>query len=85
MGICFHLLSQVMLPSAKACFLVGRSIIHGREIDNASLLTRAARSHGFDALDVVERDIPARRKSFNPSHGKITKEHLIIFSLRRDQ
>ena len=82
MGICFHLLSQVMLPGTKACFLVGRSIIHGREIDNASLLTRAAHPHGFDALEVVERDIPARRKSFNLSHAKIMKEHLIVFSLR---
>jgi hypothetical protein len=82
MGVCFHLLSQVMLPGAKACFLVGRSIIHGREIDNTTLLIRAARPHGFDVHDVVERDIPPRRKSFNPSHGKITREHLIVFWLR---
>lgn len=81
MAACFALLSRVMLPEAKACFLVGRSIIHGREIDNIALLKRAADPHGFEFKDTVERHIPATRKTFNPSHGKITKEHVIVFSL----
>lgn len=81
MGACFCLLSQVMLPHAKACFLVGRSIIRGREIDNAALLRRSAEPHGFKFEGAVERSIPPSRKASNPSHGKITKEHVIIFSL----
>lgn len=81
MATCFALLSRVMLPSAKACFLVGRSIIHGREIDNTALLKRAAEPYGFEFKDAVERHIPANRKTFNPSHGKITKEHVVVFSL----
>jgi site-specific DNA-methyltransferase (cytosine-N4-specific) len=85
MGVCFNLLSRVMLPDAKACFLVGRSIIHGREIDNVALLRRSAEPHGFEFKGSVERNIPATRKTFNPSHGKITKEHVIVFSLSRSQ
>ncbi len=81
MAACFALLSRVMLPEAKACFLVGRSIIHGREIDNKALLKRAAEPHGFEFKEAVERHIPATRKTFNPSHGKITEEHVIVFSL----
>lgn len=81
MAACFALLSRVMLPNAKACFLVGRSIIHGRVIDNMALLKRAAEPHGFEFKEAVERHIPANRKTFNPSHAKIMKEHVIIFSL----
>lgn len=83
MGRCFWLLSRVMLSNAKACFLVGRSIIHGREIDNVALLQRAAEPHGFRFESAVERQIPATRKTFNPSHGKINKEHVIVFSSSR--
>src|SRR5207244_9403794 len=62
MAVCFSVLSRVMLPDSKACFLVGRSIIHGREIDNMALLKRAAEPHGFEMKDVIERNIPATRK-----------------------
>lgn len=79
MGICFELLSKVMRPQAKACFLVGRSIIHGRTIDNVALLQRAAHPWGFEPIGVVERRIPANRKAF--SHGNILQEHLIVFNL----
>ncbi|HEY73018.1 MAG TPA: site-specific DNA-methyltransferase [Thermoflexia bacterium] len=82
MHTCFQLLSQVMLPEAKACFLVGRSIIHGRVIDNATLLQRAAEPAGFIVKDVVTRNIPTTRKAFNPTHSKINREHLIIFGLQ---
>lgn len=82
MGYCFHLLAQVMKPGARACFLVGRSIIHGRIIDNVALLQRAAHPHGFLTEGIIERRIPASRKTFNPVHGKINKEHLIVFALQ---
>lgn len=82
MGNCFRLLSRVMLPHAKACFLVGRSIIHAREIDNVALLARSAKPHGFEVEEVVARNIPSTRKAFNPSHAKITKEHIVVFSLK---
>lgn len=83
MGACFQLLSRVMKPAAKACFVVGRSIIHGRAIDNVALLRRAAEPHGFAVEGTVERRILATRKTFNLAHGKIEREHLIVFALQR--
>jgi len=81
----FNLLSHVMEIGGKACFLLGRSIIHGRVIDNAALLQRASQSNGFVLEDSIERNILANRKSFNPKHGNITKEAILVFSLRRKQ
>lgn len=82
MGTVFHLLSKVMRPGARACFLVGRSIIHGRVIDNVTLLQRASEPYGFAIEDIVERQIPATRKAFNPANSKINKEHIIVFTLK---
>ena len=81
MSTCFSLLSEVMKPRAKACFLVGRSIIHGRTIDNVALLRRAAEPHGFAFDGSAERQIPLTRKAFNPKNSKINQEHVAIFSL----
>lgn len=81
MNVVFHLLAQSMKLGAKACFLIGRSIIHGRLVDNLALLRRLAGSQGFSEEGIIERRIPARRKSFNPAHGNINKEHLIVFKL----
>lgn len=83
MQACFRLLARVMLPEAKACFLVGRSIIRGRLIDNAALLQRAAEHEGFAVEGIIGRNIPATRKAFNPAHSKINQEHIMIFGLRR--
>src|SRR5207247_8794998 len=55
MSHCFRLLSQVMRIDAFACFVVGRSIIHGREIDNEALLERAALPQGFRKMASVQR------------------------------
>lgn len=83
MHTCFRLLAQVMLPEAKACFLVGRSIIRGRFIDNAALLQRVAESAGFAVEGIVSRNIPATRKTFNPAHSNITREHLLVFGMKQ--
>jgi hypothetical protein len=81
MGQCFRLLSQVMRAGTFACFVVGRSIIHGRVIDNAALLERAAQPHGFRKTASVPRNIALHRKSFNLAHGGINREEIIIFML----
>jgi len=80
-GSCFHLLAQVLRPTAPACFLVGHSIIHGQEIDNVALLKRAAEPHGFLVDQVITRTIPKQRKAFNPKHGRIEQEYIMVFRL----
>lgn len=82
MGICFRLLAQTMNQGAKACFLVGRSVIHGEVIDNVALLQRASKPYGFVTEGIVKRNIPTTRKTFNPAHSTINEEHLIVFTLR---
>lgn len=79
MSRCFWLLSEVMRPGAVAFFLVGRSIIHGRRIDNCALLERAAVVHGFRRAAIVQRRIPSTRKAFNPAHATIDREFIISF------
>jgi hypothetical protein len=80
MSQCFRLLSQVMRIDAFACFVVGRSIIHGREIDNEALLERAALPHGFRKMASVQRNIAINRKSFNLAHGTINREGIMVFA-----
>lgn len=80
MGQCFKLLYQVMRTGAFACFIVGRSIIHGREIDNEALLERAAQPNGFRKVGSVERNIALHRKSFNLAHGTINREKIVVFA-----
>lgn len=81
MSQCFSLLSRVMLPNSLACFLIGRSVIHGKTIDNVALLERAAAPHGFRRVAQVERRIPSKRKSFNPTNSAINEEWIVIFCL----
>lgn len=81
MGVCFALLSKVMRPRTYACFVVGRSVIHGREIDNEAILARAAARHRFRTLGSVQRNIAMSRKSFNLAHGTINREGIMLFSL----
>jgi len=79
MSTVFALISRVLVPGGLACFVVGRSIIRGREVDNGALLAQAASKHGFRALADVVRAIPGTRKAFNPVHGTITRETIVVF------
>jgi site-specific DNA-methyltransferase (cytosine-N4-specific) len=81
MSRCFWLLSQVMDKGTFACFVVGRSIIHGRRIDNEKLLARAASPHGFRQVAAAQRNIAINRKSFNLAHGTINREGIVVFVL----
>lgn len=79
MAAVFALLASIVHRSGLVCFVVGRSIIHGRVIDNLTLLERAAALHGFRRLVAVERDIPTTRKAFNPTLSSINSEKIAIF------
>lgn len=79
MAKCFDLFRQVTVPTSLVCMLVGRSVIRGEVIDNAALLRAAAAGYGFRHLGSVRREIPSTRKSFNPAHGTINVETLLVF------
>ena len=79
MALVFGLFREVLVSGGHACFVIGRSKIHGRLIDNASLLCDAAAAHRMPLVYQRERVIRSDRKSFNLAHAKIKTETLLVF------
>lgn len=80
MGRTFDLIRKVLVPGGYACFVVGRSRIHGRIVNNARILEEAAA--GFDLVYSAERTLSANRKSFNLSHANIRTETVLVLQQR---
>lgn len=80
METAFSLLGDVTHNQSRACFIVGRSIIQGEEIDNAAILGRAAKAGGFELEDSASREILSSSKSFNPGYSGIKNEKVLVFS-----
>ncbi len=74
----FSLLDQITVPKAFVCFVIGRSLIHGKIVDNTSIVISAAVNHGFEHFITLNRKINRNRKSFNLSHARIIMEDIII-------
>jgi site-specific DNA-methyltransferase (cytosine-N4-specific) len=74
----FEGLSKYLIPGGYACFVVGRSKIHGKLVDNAKIIAKAGANHSFQLVDMVQRELQSTRKSFNLSHANIKKENLVI-------
>ncbi len=75
----FDLLRSVIIPGGFACFLIGRSKIHGQLVDNAAILESVAETAGFAVAFRRQRVIAPNRKSFNLSYGNINTETLLVF------
>ena len=78
-------MSQVLVGCARilraGCFfviVVGNSIIHNRKIDNVEIIKQACTNTSFELKYQFDRKIHTNRKSFNPVHGNINKETLMI-------
>ena len=74
----FSLLGRVVVPCGYVCFVVGRSRIHGKVIDNSKIVQEAGRTYGFQHYFSTERILSAHRKSFNLSHANIKTETIIV-------
>ena len=77
----FDLLQKVLVRDGYACFVIGRSRIHGRIVDNAAIIEEVARDAGFKRVFATDRRLLANRKSFNLSHADIKTERVLV--LRR--
>lgn len=75
----FGLIDAVLVRGGFACFVVGRSIIHGNVISNADILQTLAQELGLGLVARIERVLSPHRKSFNLSHAKIKTESVIVF------
>lgn len=76
----FNLLDKILDDDAFACFVVGRSKIHGEVVDNAAIIKAAGQAIGMRERFCVERVISASRKSFNLSHANIKTETVMVLS-----
>lgn len=74
----FDLIRQVLVRTGYACFVIGRSRIHGCIVDNARIIEEVAGAAGFERVFSVERVLSASRKSFNLSHANIKKEKVLV-------
>lgn len=79
MATVFDLLADVLVSGGHVCLQIGDSVIHGKTIDNADLVTRSAIPKGFRKVLHLHRSIPSHRKAFNPSHGRIREESILVF------
>ncbi len=74
----FKLIGKVLIKGGYACFVIGRSKIHGKIIDNADIIQAVAAETGFITTARIERAISSTRKSFNLSHAKIKTETVLV-------
>jgi site-specific DNA-methyltransferase (cytosine-N4-specific) len=73
------LMWSVLVKDGHACIVIGRSKIHGKIVDNASMIINLAKNIGFEEVANIPRTIAPSRKTFNLSHAKIQTENLIVF------
>lgn len=74
-----RLIKGVLSPVGYLCVVIGRSRIHGKDIDNAGLISAIAKLVGFQEVVKLERAIASSRKSFNLTHARIRNEHILVF------
>jgi len=77
------LIDEVMVPEGYACFVIGRSKIHGVVVDNAAIIRTIAESMNFQCVAQIERVISASRKSFNLAHANIKTETVLVLQKRK--
>lgn len=73
-----ELLQAVLIQGGYACFVIGRSRIHGRIVDNAAIIEEVGQGMGFASVFATKRTLAARSKSFNPSYGRIKTETILV-------
>ena len=74
----FDFMNNMCAENAFICFVIGRSKIHGRIIENEILLEKIGKKSGLQHIITIERTIKSSRKSFNLSHARIKKEFIVI-------
>lgn len=74
----FGLIDRVLVRYGYACFVIGRSKIHGRIVDNADIIQAVAAERDFGLVSRLDRVISSNRKSFNLSHANIKTETILV-------
>ncbi len=79
MASVLSLTNDVLVSGGYACVVIGRSRVHGADIDNAALVDQAAGELGLKVIARVDREIAGGRKSFNLSHARIKTEAILVY------
>ena len=69
---------RVLKRGKRFAVVIGDSILHGRRIRNSEIIKAAAATAGFCPVAEFRRRLDSRKKSFNPSHGNIAEENIVI-------
>ena len=72
------LINDVLVKKGYVCFVVGRSKIHGKIIDDGEIIEAVALDVGLELVARFDRVISATRKSFNLSHASIKTETVLV-------
>jgi site-specific DNA-methyltransferase (cytosine-N4-specific) len=72
------LVNNVLVPGGYVCVVVGRSKIHGRVIDNGTMIYELGQRLGLEPVVKLEREIKSTSKSFNLSHANIKTESVLV-------
>ena len=75
----FSLFNTIVMQGGYVCIVIGRSIIKGRTINNAEIISNLAKQHEYSSIAIIDRSISATRKSFNLKYGKINSENILIY------
>ncbi len=79
----FSFLGKNVLQGGFVVFVIGKSKIHGKIIDNEKIIEDAGLSNGFRLVQTILRAINPLRKSFNLSHARIKQEYIVILEKNR--
>lgn len=67
------------VDGAYLCFVLGRSKIYGKIVDNDKIISKIAQNIGYKYDLTIEREMNVRKKSFNLTNSRIQKEYIVIF------
>ena len=74
----FGWLKNCLRRDGYACFVVGDSTIRGRRFSNSDAISKVAAEQGFVEEARLQRRMLDTKKAFNPSIGKVKREHIVI-------
>ncbi|MBC8185008.1 DNA adenine methylase [candidate division KSB1 bacterium] len=75
----FKTVSKILKKDKYFVFVIGDSILKGRNIKNNELLREVSENTPFKYISEFSRNLNLRKKSFNPKIGNIKTEKILIF------
>jgi len=72
-------LRRVLRQGRFMCCVIGDSLVRGRLIDNAKLLSSVGQDAGFRLMEHLKREIRADRKYFSGAMERLREESILVF------